>query len=95
MSCPQLKAELRSLQRAHAEATSRAQNPTHNDDMDEALELLDQLKQRQDEIDALRNELSKAKHSVAAEETDTQYDADATSRPATPEFTEYAICCAK
>jgi hypothetical protein len=60
--------------------------------MDEALELLDQLKQRQDEIDALRNELEDAKQ--GGDDADKQYGGGVTSRPATPEFFEYAPCLA-
>lgn len=62
--------------------------------MDEALELLDQLKQREDEIDSLRSELVNAKRSIMRDQTDTQHDGNGASRPTTPEFNGYAYCLA-
>jgi len=85
-----LQAELKSLQQAHAEVLWCATSPLTDLDDDETEEarLKQELKERQEEIEAIRRELAETKRLAAIDDSDeTHTQHDSLSRPITPEPT--------
>lgn len=84
----QLKAELVVIQRAHAEAMTDLRSSRMAEvaeaEVEEVQRLREELKLREDEINAIRNELEEVQRAATIEDMGTDLGGDATSRAVTP-----------